>query len=104
MKRVTILLCVMAAVIIAVSHAAQAAVVVVTPGNMDGWAFYQTDNGGIINQGSQSGQAAMVTGPGTPPLGSGSANLRDGSGHGDEAADSRTIPVGRERESPILPR
>jgi hypothetical protein len=66
-----------------------AASVVVTPSNMDGWALYQTDNGGIINAGSGTGSAGMVNGPATPPLGTGSANLMTGPNHGDESAQLR---------------
>lgn len=47
--------------------------VVVTPTNMAGWAFYSTDSSGVLNTGSNTGQ--MVFGPGTPPLGAGSANF-----------------------------
>lgn len=49
-----------------VAHAA-AATVVVTPGNMQGWAFFD-DNG-------NGGSGSMVSGPATPPAGAGSAEL-----------------------------
>jgi hypothetical protein len=61
--------------------------VVVTPGNMGTWAFYSTDSSGTINTGSGVGQ--MVTGPGTPPLGIGSANLNVGAGNGDQSVQLR---------------
>ena len=48
------------------AHAA-ATTVVVTPGNMQGWAFFD-DNG-------HGGSGSLVNGPATPPLGSGSAQL-----------------------------
>lgn len=67
---------------------AQAAVITVTPGNMDGWAFYTTDNGGLI-AGPSSATAEMVNGPATPPLGTGSAHLMTGAGNGDESAQMR---------------
>jgi hypothetical protein len=66
---------------------AQAAVVTVTPSSMGTWAFYATDSGGVVNSGSGTGQ--MVAGPGTPPLGSGSANLNVGAGHGDQSVQLR---------------
>src|SRR4051812_33801427 len=61
--------------------------VVVTPVNMDGWAFYSTDDTGVINSGSASG--GMVFGPATPPLGAGSANLMTGPGAGDGSEQLR---------------
>jgi hypothetical protein len=67
-----------------------ASITVVTPGNPDGWALYQTDNGGIINSGSQSGAAEFVNGPvPPPPLGTGSVHLMTGANHGDESAQLR---------------
>jgi len=47
-----------------------AGVINVTPSNMDGWAFSNTDNAPFINA-----SGGMVTGPGTPPLGAGSAQF-----------------------------
>jgi hypothetical protein len=61
--------------------------VVVSPSNMDSWAFYATDNGGIINQGSGTGE--MVTGPATPPLGTGSAHLLTPANGGDQSVQLR---------------
>lgn len=66
---------------------AQAAVVVVTPANMDGWAFYQTDSSGIIGTGTGTGD--IVSGPATPPLGTGSAHLMTAAGAGDGSVQLR---------------
>ena len=66
-----------------------AATVVVSPSNMGNWIFNLTDNTGTPG-GSATGQ--MVTGPATPPLGTGSANFITSPGNGDErrtAAQSR---------------
>jgi hypothetical protein len=57
-----------------------AAPLVVSPGNMDGWAFYTTNSSGIVGTGAGIGM--MVNGPGTPPLGTGSAQLAPASGDG----------------------
>ncbi|MBI2524689.1 MAG: PEP-CTERM sorting domain-containing protein [Candidatus Rokubacteria bacterium] len=57
-----------------------AATVVVDPLNPNGWAFQVTSADGI---------GAFVGGPGTPPLGSGSARLFTGT-HGDDSAQIRT--------------
>lgn len=56
----------MAISVFASASIGSAAVVDVTPDNMNGWAF-------IVESGAGSGQ--MVTGPGAPPLGIGSAEL-----------------------------
>jgi hypothetical protein len=61
--------------------------VVVDPLNMDGWAFYSTDNTGTINTGTAT--TGMVSGPATPPLGTGSAHLMTGPGAGDGSAQLR---------------
>jgi hypothetical protein len=58
---------------------------VVSPGNMGDWAFAQTDSSGDILA-NGTGVATMVTGPATPPLGVGSAQLATGSGAGDGAS------------------
>ena len=55
-----------AAAIPIAAHAATTTVVV-TPGNMQGWAFFD-DNG-------HGGSGSLVSGPATPPLGAGSAEL-----------------------------
>jgi hypothetical protein len=50
---------------------------VVWPGNMDSWAFYITDTS--VTYGAGDATAQMVNGPGTPPLGTGSAHFNTGS-------------------------
>ena len=57
---------------------------VVTPSNMGNWSFAVYDVNG--NPCPACGSASMVTGPGTPPLGVGSANLQTVVGGGDGAA------------------
>jgi hypothetical protein len=64
-----------------------AGTIVVTPGSMDGWAFYSTDSSGTVGTGSAI--TGMVNGPATPPLGSGSAHLETGPGAGDGSAQLR---------------
>jgi hypothetical protein len=56
---------------------AKAAIEVVTPSSMGGWAFYKTDTG--VNYGAGDAVAEMVNGPATPPLGTGSAHFNTGS-------------------------
>jgi PEP-CTERM motif len=58
--------------------------VVVDPTNPDGWTL-ATVNGGFLADPS-AGTAAFVTGPGTPPLGIGSAHLATTAGGGDGGA------------------
>lgn len=65
----------------------QASITVVTPSNMDGWAFYSTDSSGTVGTGSAT--TGMVNGPGTPPLGTGSAHLMTAPGAGDGSAQLR---------------
>src|ERR1035437_9488630 len=65
----------------------QASITVVTPGNMDGWAFYSTDSSGVVGTGTAI--TGMVNGPATPPLGIGSAHLETGPGAGDGSAQLR---------------
>lgn len=63
--------------------------VVVTPANMNGWTLNTFDDTGTIvtgTNGPYDGTAAMVTGPGTPPLGVGSAHLATPVGAADGAA------------------
>ena len=55
------------------------ATVVVSPSNMNGWTFNSRDSSGNINPNPGS-TGSIVTGPGTPPLGVGSANLTAGNG------------------------
>ena len=76
-------------VVTGLSGLAGAGTVVVSPGNMNGWAFATTDgNGdaatfpGTITQ--------MVAGPALPPAGIGSAELGTAPGHGDGAAQIST--------------
>lgn len=64
-----------------------AGVTLVTPANMDGWNFYTTDNTFTIGTGS--GSYGMVTGPATPPLGTGSAYMATAQNHGDEEVQLR---------------
>lgn len=52
--------------VLAVATTAYAATTVIHPGDMQGWGFVQE---------TPTGSGAMVSGPGTPPLGDGSANL-----------------------------
>lgn len=60
-----------------------AATVDVTPSNMNGWTLNNFDsNGNIV----ANGTAEMASGPGTPPLGTGSAHLATAAGSGDGAA------------------
>jgi hypothetical protein len=56
-----------------------AAVINVTPSNMDGWAFSNTDNAPFTDA-----SGSMVTGPGTPPLGTGSAQFIVGNSSSSE--------------------
>lgn len=65
-----------AAVLIGFMAAAKASVVVVSPSNMNGWSFWQTDDVTYASAPGFNGDSGqMVTGPATPPLGTGSANL-----------------------------
>ena len=65
--------------------------VLVSPGNMNGWSFNSRDSSGAVNPNPGS-VGAMVTGPATPPLGTGSANLAAGNGTagGDGAEELST--------------
>ena len=53
--------------------------VTVTPGNSDGWQFNNADVNGSVGN-NPTGVGGFVLGPGTPPLGSGSAQLATGNG------------------------
>ena len=69
----------------------QASDVNVTPANMGPWAFDTTDPNGTSCSAAGNtcagGEVAQMTpGPGTPPLGTGSAELQLPNGHGDEGA------------------
>lgn len=70
------------------ARVAVASNVVVSPGNMDDWAFLTTDNNGLPG-GNAGDIAQVVNGPGSPPLGTGSAQLATASGYGDESAQIR---------------
>src|ERR1019366_2417539 len=59
--------------------AASAHAVVVDPYNMGNWAFANSDANGTVGD-NPTGSGAMVVGPGTPPLGVGSADLATGNG------------------------
>ena len=69
----------------AVSHGAT---VVVSPANMDGWAFYKTDGDPTYTYGAGDAITEMVNGPVTPPLGTGSAHFNTGS-DGSQSAQLR---------------
>ncbi len=53
--------------------------VTVTPSNNDGWVFNNADVNGTVGNNS-TGVGGFVSGPATPPLGSGSAQLATGNG------------------------
>jgi hypothetical protein len=74
-----------------VAGGAHATTVVVDPSTMGSWAFDNRDVNGNIGANS-TGVGQMVTGPGTPPLGVGSAQLSSGNGTsgGDGGEDLRT--------------
>jgi hypothetical protein len=62
---------------------------IVTPGNMNGWTIYTTDGSGTLNTGSGTGN--FVTGPASPPLGTGSGHLQTPAGGGDQSVQFRDI-------------
>jgi hypothetical protein len=64
-------------------------VVTVSPGNMNGWTIYTTDSSGALNTGSGTGN--FVTGPLTPPLGTGSGHLQTPAMGGDQSVQFRNI-------------
>jgi hypothetical protein len=66
-----------------------ASATVVTPGNMNGWSIYTTDDSGALGTGSGTGN--FVTGPSTPPLGTGSGHLQTPSGGGDQSVQFRNV-------------
>jgi len=61
------------------SSPAVAGVIDVTPVNMGDWAFANSD-GNLVVGNNPTGVGGMVYGPGTPPIGIGSANLATGNG------------------------
>ncbi len=52
---------------------------VVTPAAMGNWAFNNRDVNGVVGA-NPTGIGGLVVGPGTPPLGTGSAHLQTGNG------------------------
>jgi len=78
-----------AAVAVSWAVCVQASVTVVSPSNMNGWTFLTTDNSGAPAPGNGN-TAQMVTGPGTPPLGTGSAQLATAANQGDSSAQINT--------------
>jgi hypothetical protein len=66
-------------VLVAGLAASARADVVVTPTSMGDWAFANADVNGTVGN-NPTGVGQMVTGPATPPLGIGSANLATGNG------------------------
>ena len=79
-----------------VASRVEADVVVVTPGNLDGWNPVVTDSNGVPNGapgalGNPTGNAQFVNGPAGAPLGGGSVNLStgDGTSGGDGSAQLR---------------
>jgi hypothetical protein len=72
------------------SHAALADTILVDPANPGGWAFSDADN---TPSGTDSGQ--FVTGPGSPPLGIGSANLVVGASNSSEILINGGIDPGQ---------
>src|SRR4051812_47254668 len=84
MKIVLLLVCITSAFLCSSAQA-----VLVTPGNMNGWTIYTTDENGTLNTGSGTGN--FVTGPATPPLGVGSGHLMTPAGSGDQSVQFRDI-------------
>ena len=71
-------LCTISAIGLA-SASVHATTIVVDPANMGSWSFANADGNGIVGN-NPTGSGSMVTGPATPPLGVGSANLATGNG------------------------
>jgi hypothetical protein len=72
----------------AMEAVSRADTIVVTPGNMSDWTFYSFDSNGD-SPGDPGNVGALVTGPATPPLGIGSAELATGTGAGDGSEQIR---------------
>ena len=72
-----------------VPTAGLASTIVVTPTSMSNWAFDNRDGSGAITSPPAPVTGSLVTGPSTPPLGSGSANLTTPSGAGDTGSEIR---------------
>jgi len=85
MKRV--LTSVIGAVAVATTSAVFASITTVSPSNMGNWTFYTLGSGGL-NTGS--GAYGMEIGPGTPPLGTGSAYMTTPTSAGDEGVQLRS--------------
>ena len=75
MKRFRWALAILGVIALAVVSAAWAATVVVSPGSLDGFTVVGNDSCG----GSPTGSISFVSGPATPPLGTGSVKLTVGS-------------------------
>ena len=85
MKSVLPLVCIASALVCSLASAT-----LVTPGNMNGWSIYTTDNSGsLANPGTGTGD--FVTGPATPPLGMGSGHLKTPAGGGDQSVQFRNV-------------
>jgi len=67
-----------------------ASATLVTPGNMNGWTIYTTDDSGSLSN-PGSGMGNFVTGPATPPLGTGSGHLMTPVGGGDQSVQFRNV-------------
>jgi hypothetical protein len=80
-----------------------AAIVVVTPSNLDGWATMVTDSSGAQGSPNPTAGAVFVNGPATPPAGVGSLNLYTGNGTvgGDGSAQARNSDYAGLRVSTI---
>lgn len=81
---------------------ASAGTVVVSPGDMDDWAFDHRDANGDLDSPS-NGTGQIVSGPATPPLGTGSAQLATGNGttNGDGAEELRNTAYNNVRLSSL---
>ena len=91
MKRLSLLAAVLT-LFLGVVGQAQAATVLVDPSNLNGWVPTLTDSNGVPTSNpsslGNSGSVGFVTGPGTPPIGTGSLNLvtgNDSSGNNGSA-------------------
>ncbi|HEX4416236.1 MAG TPA: hypothetical protein VH107_21565 [Lacipirellulaceae bacterium] len=84
MKSILSLICVVSAL-----SWSGASATIVTPGDMNGWSIYTTDDSGVLGTGSGTGD--FVAGPATPPLGTGSGHLMTPSGGGDQSVQFRDI-------------
>jgi hypothetical protein len=73
-----------------VATAAKADIVNVTPGDMGSWSFAFNAGGPDYLPCVSCQNGSMVTGPATPPLGTGSANLQTTPGNGDGASSIAT--------------